>query len=103
MGLPSHKRNFQTLINNKSIWEYVIPSKNKVQSVSIIEQEDARLFCNLTIEQFTNLPGTNQWASEETSIGVYDSKSDVLCYFRSKKLVEAIINDLNIKEINKKK
>lgn len=65
--------------------------------------ELARLYCGLTIEQFENLVGTYYWASEENSIGIYETKSDVLTFYRSQKLVEAIVNDLNIKEMNKGK
>ena len=67
-----------------------------------MELENARIFCGLTVEQFESLPGTNFWATEELSVGIYDSKSDVLCYYRSQKLIEAIINDLNNKELNRK-
>lgn len=67
-----------------------------------MELENARIFCGLTIEQFESLVGTNYWANENQIVGIYESKSDVLVFYRSQKLVEAIINDLNIKDIKKK-
>lgn len=80
------------------IWNYNLQQKYKIISPPIVEIENARLFCGLTIEQFENLVGTNYWASEETSIGMYESKSDVLVFYRSQKLTEAIINDLSLKK-----
>lgn len=90
------------IINNKSIWEYNIDIKHTVESPPFIEIENARLFCGLSFEQFESLVGTNEFATEETTIGIYESKSDVLTYYRSQKMIEAIINQLNVTEIKNK-
>lgn len=68
----------------------------------IVEEENARIFCGLSIEQYENLIGTYYWSDEENAIGIYENKCDVLVFYRSQKLVEAIINDLNAKDIKKK-
>lgn len=95
------KRSFKTTINGKSVWDYVLESKHSIISPPIVEIENARLFCGLSIEQFESLSGTKYWSNEENSIGIYESKSDVLIFYRVQKLTEAIINDLNVKEIKK--
>jgi hypothetical protein len=101
--LKNPKRSFQITIKNKSIWEYYLESKYPVNSPLFVEEETARIYCGLTIEQYESLSGTYYWAEKENSIGIYESKSDVLVYYRSQKLIEAIINDLNLKEVKKKK
>lgn len=63
-----------------------------------IEEENARIYCGLTIDQYENLSGTSYWSDENETIGVYESKCDVLVYYRSQKLIEAILNDLAIKK-----
>lgn len=78
-------------------------SKHSVKTTSLMEQEQARMYCGLTHEQYDNLVGTHYWASDENAIGIYECKSDVLVYYRAQKLIEAIINDLNMKDIKNKK
>lgn len=99
--LKHHKRNFKILIDDKSIWEHFIEQKHLVQSPPLIELENARIFCGLSIEQFEKMVGTNYWSNEETTLGIYESKSDVLVFYRSQKLTELILNQLSIKDIKK--
>ena len=84
-------------MNDKSIWEYDLTGTSEVtfsQSIGM-ELESARLFVGLSGSEFESLSGDTQYATEDSAIGVYESKSDVLIYYRSQKLIEAIVQTLN--------
>lgn len=46
--------------------------------------------------------GVNEYSNEEISVGVFESKADVLAYYRSQKMTEAILNYLDYMEIKRK-
>ena len=100
--MKNQKRNFRATIDGISIWDYVLEVKHKVNSSPLLEIESARIFCGLSIEQFESLVGTHYWSTPENSIGIYECKSDVVVFYRAQKLIEAIINDLENKEMKKK-
>lgn len=99
--LQNQQRSFKTKINDRDIWDYVIPQKIKIEGSSLSEMENARIFCGIPIDVFEALPGTNFWASDETTIGIYESKSDVLAFYRTERMKEAVINFIQTEEIRK--
>ena len=81
-------------VNDKSVWDWVVPSNHNVEASIYSELESARLFAGLSIEQFETLMGVNEFATPETAIGSFESKADVLAYYRSEKKKESVLNYL---------
>ncbi len=56
-----------------------------------MELENARIFAGIPIDIFENLWGINEMNEGDNSYGIFESKADVLTYYRATNLVEQVI------------
>lgn len=62
------------------------------------EEQQARVFAGLGLEEYMRLPGAPRWRGNEHML----SKSEVLVLYRMNRRIDAVIEDVRIKKATKR-
>jgi len=92
---------FAVTINGTDVRRHVFTSSGPLQSSSEhAERLEAARYAGVSAEVFLGLPGTRFWGEiEHAAI----SQAELIASYRTQKLVTAVTNDLQIREMKRKR
>ena len=86
---------FNAQVNNSPVDQHVIESKVNIALTSPLEEEKARIFCGLTLAEYSGLVGGRRWGKlSKNHFGNIVCKADVLVIYRMLSGSESVANHL---------